>query len=102
MTYYYDADDSTAHADIDTVYPEQDHPELSDVQRVNGVLEVPDGATVYGEGFDVERFGEQDYRTRAEQVREGEVDDHLDAIEAAETADTVLTAIEDRREERGD
>lgn len=39
------------------------------------------------------------YQQRAEDVREGRVDDDLDAIEDAETSDTVIEAVEERREE---
>lgn len=42
---------------------------------------------------------DRDYQDRASAVRDGEVDAHLDAVEACETSATVEDAVEDRREE---
>jgi len=42
---------------------------------------------------------ENDYQDRADAVREGGLDDYLDEIETAETSDTVLDAVEQRRDE---
>lgn len=50
-------------------------------------------------GFDAEAWLDEDYLDRAAAVREGEVDEHLDAIEAAETSQTVEEAVADRRAE---
>lgn len=51
------------------------------------------------EGFDVEAWLDQHYQAREEQVRDGDVDEHLDAIAEAETATTVQDAIGERRAE---
>ena len=51
------------------------------------------------EGFDVEAWLDQHYQARSEQVRDGDVDEHLDAIAAEETATTVQDAIGERRAE---
>jgi len=40
-----------------------------------------------------------DYGERADAVADGRVDDHLDEIEAVETSDTVIEAVENRRAE---
>lgn len=48
MPYWFDADESTAHADITTAHAEYDCHHLSNVTRVNGVLDVPDDASVCG------------------------------------------------------
>ena len=48
MVYYFDADDSTAHEDISTVHEAYDCHHLDGVARVNGVLEVPDDASICG------------------------------------------------------
>lgn len=50
-------------------------------------------------GFDADEWLEQDFGDRAEQVRSGDVDEHLDAIDDAETSDTVRDAIGERRAE---
>ena len=47
----------------------------------------------------LDRWLDHPYDHRAEQVRSGSVDDSLDAIEDAETSQTVLDAVEERREE---
>ena len=54
-----------------------------------------------GEATDFSSNGwlENDYQDRADAVRAGGLDDYLDEIEAAETSETVLDAIEDRRAE---
>jgi hypothetical protein len=54
-----------------------------------------------------EDWGESDwlelgYTQRADDVREGRVDDYLDEIDAVETSDTVIEAVEDRRSELED
>lgn len=40
-----------------------------------------------------------DYQQRAADVREGRVDEHLDDIADVETSDTVVGAVDDRRDE---
>ena len=49
--------------------------------------------------FDVESWLEQDYQTRADRVRDGDVDHILDTIADVETSQTVLDAVDDRRDE---
>jgi hypothetical protein len=49
--------------------------------------------------FDAAAWLEADYRKRAERVRSGAVDAHLDAIDAAETSQTVAEAVAERRAE---
>lgn len=61
-------------------------------------------ATADTESADVGEWDETewldgDYQDRADLVRTGAVDAHLDAIEDVETSDTVLGAVEARREE---
>jgi len=48
--------------------------------------------------FDAEAWLEQGYRTRANRVADGEVDEHLKAIDDAETSETVKDAVDERRE----
>jgi len=50
-----------------------------------------------GDGFDVDAWLEQPYTDRADRVRAGDVDAHLDVIGEAETSDTVRDAIGERR-----
>jgi len=50
-------------------------------------------------GFDTDAWLDQDYTDRADRVRAGDVDEHLDAIAEAETSSTVLDAIGERRAE---
>jgi len=47
----------------------------------------------------LDRWLDQHYTHRAEQVRSGDVDDSLDEIEDAETSETVIEAVQDRRAE---
>lgn len=49
------------------------------------------------DGVDVEAWLEQDYQDRADRVRAGDVDAHLETIAEAETSDTVRDAIGERR-----
>ena len=49
--------------------------------------------------FDVDEWLEQDFDDRADAVRAGEVDDHLEEIADHETSDTVLDAVGERRAE---
>ena len=49
--------------------------------------------------FELNGWLENDYQDRADAVLDGGLDDHLDKIEDAETSETVLDAIEDRRTE---
>ena len=48
------------------------------------------------------RWLDQHYTHRAEQVRGGDVDDSLDAVAEAETSETVIEAVEERRVELED
>jgi len=48
MPYWFDSDDSTRHEDIGTVHANRDCHHLRSVQRVSGVLEVPEDASVCG------------------------------------------------------
>jgi len=54
-----------------------------------------------GEGgaFDVDQWLDRDYTERADRVRAGDVDAHLEEIADAERSDTVLDAIGERRAE---
>lgn len=54
-----------------------------------------------GEVFDADEWLDQDYRERAERVRDGEVDEVLDLVADEETSDTVIEAVEERRNEIG-
>ena len=51
------------------------------------------------ESFDEAAWLDDGYETRAERVRSGDVDDHLDEIEDAETSSTVEDAVAERRAE---
>jgi hypothetical protein len=51
------------------------------------------------DGFNVDAWLEQDYQERADRVRAGDVDDHLDVLDEEETSDTVRDAIGERRAE---
>ena len=55
-----------------------------------------------GEDFEVNGWLDNDYQDRADAVREGGVDDYLNEIEEAETSQTVLEAIDERRDELED
>jgi len=50
-------------------------------------------------GWSEEAWLDGDYTERADAVADGRVDAHLDAIEDAETSETVIEAVEERREE---
>lgn len=52
-----------------------------------------------GDDFSIDGWLDNDYENRAEAVREGGVDDYLDEIEDAETSQTVIDAVEERRSE---
>ena len=69
-------------------------------------LPEPDGLTVDedetdddGENFEINGWLENDYQDRADAVLEGGLDDYLEEIEEAETSDTVIDAVEERRAE---
>jgi hypothetical protein len=49
--------------------------------------------------LDAEAWLDQDYQTRADRVRDGDVDGHLTPIADAETSQTVQDAVDDRRDE---
>ena len=51
--------------------------------------------------FDLDEWLDQDYRERADRVRDGDVDEVLDLIADEETSDTVVEAVEERRNEIG-
>jgi len=51
------------------------------------------------EPFDAEAWLDQDYQTRADRVRDGDVDGHLTPIADAETSQTVQDAVDDRRDD---
>jgi len=51
------------------------------------------------EGFDTEAWLDEPYQERADRVLDGDVDDHLEAIDEAETSDTVHDAVGQRRAE---
>jgi hypothetical protein len=48
MPYWFNADASTAHADITTVHVDRDCHHLASATRVSGVLDVPADASVCG------------------------------------------------------
>ncbi|WP_277540222.1 hypothetical protein [Haloarcula laminariae] len=58
-----------------------------------------DSTSSSGDGFDADAWLDQDYQQRADRVREGGVDEHLDTIDDIETSDTVRDAIGERRAE---
>jgi hypothetical protein len=65
-----------------------------------------DGVSYPDEASEMEASGwteadwlDADYQDRAESVRAGDVDAHLDDIEACETSKTVIDAVEDRRDD---
>ncbi|WP_323190460.1 hypothetical protein [Halostella sp. PRR32] len=49
--------------------------------------------------FSTNGWLENDYGDRADAVLEGGLDDYLDEIEEVETSETVIDAVEERREE---
>ena len=52
------------------------------------------------DGFDVDAWiDDKHYQERAEEVRDGDYDEHLDAIAEAESATTVQDAVGERRAE---
>lgn len=50
-------------------------------------------------GFDSEAWLDQNYQVREQAVLDGEVEDHLDDIEVVETSETVIQAVDERREQ---
>lgn len=52
-----------------------------------------------GDAFDEDAWMDRDYQDRETAVRDGDVDEHLDAIADAETSETVKEAVDDRRDE---
>ncbi len=55
------------------------------------------------DGFDVDEWiDDLHYQAREEKVRDGDVDDHLDAIHDAESSTTVQDAVDERRAELED
>lgn len=59
-----------------------------------------DEAPAESEGFDADAWiDERHYQAREEQVLNGEVDEHLDALAEAESSSTVQDAIDERRAE---
>jgi hypothetical protein len=55
-----------------------------------------------GEDFSSNGWLDNNYQDRADAVRAGDLDDHLDEIEAVETSNTVTDAVADRRSELED
>ncbi|GAA0539712.1 hypothetical protein ABNG02_15680 [Halorubrum ejinorense] len=75
-----------------------DEPEIASEDTVDTLDESEESAE--SEGFDVDEWThEHHYQERAEQVRAGEHDEHLDAIAEAESATTVQDAVGERRAE---
>lgn len=64
-----------------------------------GVDMPADDATADGAEFDEDAWLDQEYMARAESVRAGEVDEHLDRIETIERSQTVEDAVAERRAE---
>jgi hypothetical protein len=62
----------------------------------DGTAEDEDGAD---ETFDADEWLDADYTERADRVRGGEVDEHLDQIIDEETSTTVVEAAEERKDE---
>jgi hypothetical protein len=113
-TWYFDATESNAHADIGQLYPTRDHPDLADAEQVRPITDpdptIPrvtddenDDGGQSGEdddsGFDYESFAGQHWRTRVSQIESGDVDDHLSTIAEQTGSDTVAEAVEKRRNE---
>jgi len=66
----------------------------------DGDVASEDDTDAEAEGFDADAWiDEHHYQERAEQVRAGEHDEHLDAIAEAESATTVQDAVGERRAE---
>jgi hypothetical protein len=70
-----------------------------DFERVTTDAEDAGDDAGEGEPFDVEAWLDQEYRTRTERVVDGDVDHILDTIADIETSQTVLDAVDDRRDE---
>lgn len=51
------------------------------------------------DGFDIDEWLDKPYQERADGVLDGDVDEHLDAIDEEETSSTVQDAITQRRAE---
>lgn len=70
--------------------------------EVRGDFDLADGESEEGDAgddFGVNGWLENDYQDRADAVLAGGLDDYLDEIEAAETSETVLDAVDERRDE---
>lgn len=52
-----------------------------------------------GDDFSVNGWLENDYQDRADAVLDGGLDDFLDEIEEAESSETVIDAVQERRDE---
>lgn len=76
-------------------------PADDDVRQEDGPPDETAEADVDQEGDNFEANGwlENDYQDRAEAVRAGGLDEFLDEIEEAETSETVIDAVDERRAE---
>ena len=61
--------------------------------------ETDDTADESASEFDTDEWLDEHHETRAKRVRSGDVDEHLEPIADAETSDSVLDAIGERRAE---
>lgn len=92
-------DDETNPESEDAADDEDDEDGEDEEDAVENTDPVADA--VDGEDFSENGWLDNDYTDRADAVREGGLDDFLDKIEAAETSDTVIQAVKDRRSELG-
>lgn len=79
---------------VDAGEPEEPAPEEAETEA-----EPEPSEDTADESFDVDEWLDRDYQDRAEAVAAGDVDDHLEEIEDEETSETVIEAIQGRRDE---
>ena len=70
----------------------------ADFREVDGTDET-DGSDDESSGFDADEWLDRPYQERADRVLDGDVDEHLEMIDDAETSDTVRGAVDERRAE---
>ena len=70
----------------------------ADFREVDGTDET-DGSDDESSAFDADEWLDRPYQERADRVLDGDVDEHLEMIDDAETSDTVRGAVDERRAE---
>jgi len=71
-----------------------------DADSTEADSEASDDGSNGGAGvFELEAWLDQDYRDRADRVRAGDVDEHLELLKKEETSNNVTDAIDERRAE---